>query len=155
MSKVTFRDLFDAELLQRESDKKKNTQPAVRGDLFIREPLPVDVEAMESAIVCFVSLSCASCIDLLPELGAFAEGYEGDFILVSSGTEEENNDLIRHFQFSFPVLTMSKEERLQKYASSTTPYAYFLEDGYIMNTAVVDSIQELDALIGRVERNEA
>lgn len=155
MNKVTFRDLFDAELLQKEANKGKNTQHAVRGDLFIREPLPVDVEAIESAIVCFVSLSCASCIDLMPELNAFAKSYEGTFILVSSGTEEENKDLIRHFQYDFPVFTMSKEERFQKYASSTTPYAYFLEDGYVINTGVVDNTQELDALIGRIEKNEA
>ncbi|REK71907.1 TlpA family protein disulfide reductase [Paenibacillus paeoniae] len=155
MSKVTFRDLFDAELLQKEAEEKGSSQPAIRGDLFLREPLPIDVESLDSAIVCFVSLSCASCIDLLPELNTFADSYEGTFILVSSGTEEENNDLIQHFQFSFPVLTMSKEERLQKYASSTTPYAYFLEDGYIINTAVVDSTGELNELIGRVEKNEA
>lgn len=155
MSKVTFRDLFDTSQLQEEEQKKKNReQQTVRGDLFIRQPLPIDVETIDSAIVCFVSLSCASCIDLLPQLGTFASSFEGTFILVSSGSEEENQELIHHFQFPFPVITMSKDERLQKYGSSTTPYAYFLEDGYIINAAVVDNTKELDDLIGRIEKNE-
>ncbi|TYP73147.1 TlpA family protein disulfide reductase [Paenibacillus methanolicus] len=152
MSKVSFRDLFDADLLAKdEADKQKREQRTVRGDLFIREKLSIDVASIELAVVCFMSLSCASCIDLLPQLPAFADHFEGTFILVSSGTEEENNELASHFGFSFAVITMSKEERLRKYGSSTTPYAYFLEDGYVMNAAVVDSIPELHALIGRVE----
>lgn len=151
MSKVTFRELFDAEVLARsEARKKEREQQAVRGDLFIRQPLAIDVEAIESSVICFISLTCSSCIDLLSELTAFTNHYEGTFILISSGTEEENKAFTEHFQFQFPILTMTKEVRLAKYGTTATPYAYFLEDGYVVNAAIVHDSQDLNNLTGLI-----
>jgi len=56
-------------------------------------------------IVCFVSLYCKVCIDLLPDLNEVS----GNFILITDGSLEENKEIQNAFNYIFPIISLDHD----------------------------------------------
>lgn len=151
MGKISFRELFSREAEEDEFLPRhlrgKPAPPQRLGDPFIHEELPLDLKTIPDAMVGFVSLTCKSCIEILPEIKEFTGAYTGTFILASSGSAEENRIMADSLEFSFPVLTVSADDVKNLYGIKSTPYALRLQYGTISGGFPVHSMQDLyDAL---------
>ncbi|EGL16364.1 MULTISPECIES: hypothetical protein [Paenibacillus] len=150
MGKISFRELFSREAAEDEFLPRhlrgKPAPPQRLGDPFVHEELPLDLMTVPDAMVGFISLTCKSCIELLPEVKDFTEAYTGTFILASSGSAEENRMMADSLEFMFPVLTVSDDVKNQ-YGIKSTPYALRLQYGIISGGFPIHSMQDLhDAL---------
>jgi len=148
MSKLSFRDLFKRETLEREQayaagPTETAEQPFVPGEPFPGMDLDPRLADAERAAVLFVSLTCSSCIDLLPELVAFADNFDGLLLVVSSGKKEENEELVSYYDYSFPVHTMEENVYKAKFGLEATPGAIMLEKGLMMQKFTIQHIEHL------------
>ena len=100
-------------------------------------------------IVCLISLTCRDCIDLLPILKAFTETYSGWFVLLCNGTAEENDEIKKYFNFSFPVLQMN-DDTVRLLGVEFFPYSFLLNNGLIINQRIVHDNRELLELCNKV-----
>lgn len=151
MSKLSFRDLFKSETLEREEtayvpgqdEPELEHQPFVSGQPFPDFTLDAGLAEAEKAAVLFISLTCSSCIDLLPDLAAFGTDYDGLLIIVSSGQKEDNEELVRYYDYSFPVYTMEEKIYKAKFELEATPAAITLEKGIMTQRFTIQHIDHL------------
>ncbi|RJE90164.1 hypothetical protein D3P07_08090 [Paenibacillus sp. 1011MAR3C5] len=148
MSKRSFRDLFKRETLEREQSYSSSpvetaVQPFIPGVPFPGFALDARLAEAEKAAVLFVSLTCSSCIDLLPELVAFGTDFDGLLLVVSSGLKEENEELVRYYDYSFPVYTMEENIYKARFELEATPAAIILEKGLMMQQFTIQHIGHL------------
>ncbi|MFF2887467.1 hypothetical protein [Paenibacillus sp. NPDC057967] len=153
MSKLSFRDLFKRETLEREQSyasgpEETIEQPFIPGAPFPDLALDARLADAEKAAVLFVSLTCSSCIDLLPELVAFSASFDGLLLVVSSGLKEENEELVHYYDYSFPVITMEENIYKAKFGLEATPAAIVLEKGLMMQRFTIQHIGHLNEQIG-------
>ncbi|MBH5316410.1 hypothetical protein I6N90_01145 [Paenibacillus sp. GSMTC-2017] len=148
MSKISFKDLFspgaEEKIKQFKPARLQETKPSLlQGLKFPGEGVYDHFENHASAVVCIVSMTCLACIDMLPELSAFADSYKGKFVVISSGSEEENQELVRHFAYRFPVRSMSVEAYTERYGVDATPYVFHLMKGIVSHSYSIQSIRDL------------
>ncbi|REK77136.1 TlpA family protein disulfide reductase [Paenibacillus paeoniae] len=148
MSKLSFRDLFKRETLEREQVSAPRPddireQPFIPGDPFPDFELDSRLADSEQAVILFVSLTCSSCIDLLPELGSFSDRFDGLLVLVSSGLQEENEELARYYDYPFAVHTMEENIYKAKFGLEATPAAILLEKGLMTQRFTIQHIGHL------------
>ncbi len=93
-------------------------------------------------VVCSVSLYCKICIDLLPELGSINK----EFVLLTDGTEQDNEEIIKEYKYSFPVLSIDYDSFHNLIVD--TPCMMLVEtNGTILKIESVDSIAEVNSFI--------
>jgi len=148
MSKLSFRDLFKRETLEREQAYASGPVDTAEQSFIPGEPFPgLDLDPRladaEKAAVLFVSLTCSSCIDLLPELVAFSANFDGVLLVVSSGQKEENEELVRYYDYTFPVHTMEESAYKAKFGLEATPGAIMLAKGLMMQKFTIQHIGHL------------
>jgi len=80
----------------------------------------------QSALLCFISLSCASCIDLIPRIGSALQHFNGSTILFIDGTEEERREFVEYFHYDFQIEPLFSEDRMN-FKVDTTPFVYLLD----------------------------
>ncbi|MFD0587314.1 hypothetical protein ACFQZE_04835 [Paenibacillus sp. GCM10027627] len=143
MSKKSFRDLFDERTLAVADQMADPEEYKYRADAYLIHPLEADLQLAETTVICYLSLTCASCITLIPELSAFASTFAGQFMMLCNGTPEENAVMASHFQFPFPVLTINRDDARKKYGLVKTPMAVRLKNGIIEKETTVFSAGQL------------
>ncbi|GAV14330.1 hypothetical protein RQP50_19015 [Paenibacillus sp. chi10] len=95
-------------------------------------------------VYCVISLSCAHCIELLPQLSIFNGNIH--FSLITDGDELENNEIIRELKFDFPVF--SYKEPLEKANIYETPTSILVDvKGNIIEKMFTPNVSEIQALI--------
>ncbi|MGE7999049.1 hypothetical protein ACQKOF_10280 [Lysinibacillus sp. NPDC093190] len=93
-------------------------------------------------VVCSVSLYCKICIDLLPKLGNISQG----FALLTDGTELDNEEIIKEFEYSFPVLSIEYDSFHNLIVE--TPSLMLVEtDGNILEIVSIETIEEVNSFI--------
>lgn len=151
MSKLSFRDLFKRDTLERaeadmvppdETELDGDAAP-VQGELFPDLDLDERLEEAPVATILFISLTCSSCIDLLCDLGKFGERHEGLLLLVSSGSGEDNAELVQYYNYPFRVLTMEEKVYKSRYGLEATPAAMLLEHGVVKKQFTIQDIHHL------------
>ncbi|WP_422657768.1 hypothetical protein ACK8P5_18720 [Paenibacillus sp. EC2-1] len=151
MSKLSFRDLFKRETLEREQvyaaplldQEILMESPLVQGQLFRGLELDARLADAATATILFISLTCSSCIDLLADLAEFDARHEGVLLVVSSGSIEDNEELVQYYDYSFPVLTMEEKEYKARFGLEATPAAIMLEQGLVMRQFTIVDIGHL------------
>jgi len=151
MSKLSFRDLFKRETLEDEQaysapsfdEEKQMEAPLTEGQPFRGLELDAGLADAPKATVLFISLTCSSCIDLLPELVEFGARHEGLLLVVSSGSTEDNEELVQYYDYSFPVVTMPEKEYKARFALEATPSAIMLENGLVRKQFTIRDIGHL------------
>ena len=89
----------------------------------------------ENYLLCFISFYCVDCIELLPHLKEISEKFLGEIILFTNGSEEENIEISKYFDFDFTINTYTKEELAITYRVSMTPFVYLLDSNFIVSSA--------------------
>ncbi|OAB41155.1 hypothetical protein [Paenibacillus antarcticus] len=151
MSKLSFRDLFKHETLEREEtsfvppldEELLMESHLVQGQLFRGLELDDRLADAAMATILFISLTCTSCIDLLSDLAEFGARHEGLLLVVSSGSNEDNEELVRYYDYSFPVLTMQERAYKARFELEATPAAIMLEHGRVMKQFTILDIGHL------------
>lgn len=70
----------------------------------------VEVKDFSNGIIFFISLTCSYCIELLPHLSKIErEIAPRKMILMSTGSSEENRELLTYFEWDFKVLQLDKK----------------------------------------------
>lgn len=143
---INFRELF-----KRQSTGEE-IQPSEKGKLF---PFPDEVAYKSTTpcetVVCFISMSCLYCIDLLPYLKDFSTQMNEDFILISNGKKGEIEEIKSYFNFGFLLLSQSLSESTFTYGVTTHPYVFYIsQDGLVQSSTSFDDIAELQAFLEKV-----
>jgi len=98
-------------------------------------------------VVCFVSLTCSECIDLLGNLNGIASRLEHPLVLATIGRPQEIESLRQHFKFPFPIANLPDTIAYGHYRIEGTPYAYVLENARVRSKGFIHHEQELSALV--------
>ena len=104
--------------------------------------------AGRKVLLVFVSPQCPACVTMYPHLRAFSEKREDvQVVMVSRGSQEENQRLVEEEGFGFPVLVW--EDRVaQAYRVPGTPFFYVVsEEGVIENKGFANTREQLEVLV--------
>ncbi|GKU76516.1 hypothetical protein [Paenibacillus sp. L3-i20] len=156
MSKLSFRDLFKSDTLESDqfqapyisSEEEVTSDSLVLGQRFPDLSLDERLANTPSATILFISLTCSSCIDLLPKLLLFSQTYTGLLLLVSSGPQEDNMELVHYYDYPFPVLTMAEKSYKAQFQLEATPAAIILEHGLMKQRFTIQDITDLYRQLG-------
>lgn len=65
----------------------------------------IEIKDFSDSVIFFISLTCSYCIDLLPHLSSIENKLTSDnILLISTGSIEENKELVTYFGWKFNVL---------------------------------------------------
>ena len=99
----------------------------------------------------FSSITCPVCDTMYPHLRAFSESRDNlQIVLVSKGSTEENQEMVRQQGFLFPVLTLRDEdvEIVEEYQVPGTPFFYLIDqEGIIQSVGFVNTREHLQQLV--------
>ncbi|TVX96491.1 TlpA family protein disulfide reductase [Cohnella terricola] len=108
-------------------------------------PFPMNLRTMapngQTVAVGIVSLHCSHCVDMLPHLVTAVVKRRIPFVLVSSGTPQENANVAAYFGHPFPIVSIAEEDVQGRFGVEQTPYFYFVlgsgivADGFTADTA--------------------
>ncbi|MBH5320370.1 hypothetical protein I6N90_21490 [Paenibacillus sp. GSMTC-2017] len=156
MSKLSFRDLFKSDTLERDhsfvpyipSEDEITSEAHGLGMPFPDLTLDERLVSAPSAAILFISLTCSSCIDLLPKLLTFSNTYTGILLLISSASLEDNNELAHYYDYPFPVITMAENSYKSQFKLDATPSAIILEHGLMKQRFTIEDINHLYRELG-------
>ncbi|MGE7091118.1 hypothetical protein ACQKII_06575 [Lysinibacillus sp. NPDC048646] len=99
-------------------------------------------ELSRNTVVCFASLYCKICIDLLPGISKFNQ----DFVLITDGTQSDNEEIIKEFEYSFPVMSLNYDSFHDLVA--LTPSLILIDsNGIIQKIKEIDEIGEVSSFV--------
>ncbi len=82
----------------------------------------------QKVLLVFSSIKCPFCVELFPKLKTFSEQHkEMQVVMISMGTEEENQTLVSQQGFTFPVLEWGNEVA-KDYLIPGTPFLYVIDE---------------------------
>ncbi|PPB08225.1 hypothetical protein [Brevibacillus laterosporus] len=138
MSRINFKELFTKKKSGNNENSSEEIVPFKAGEDFPLEKLEINYDSSANCVFCFISLSCILCIDLLPQIPTFLEGYTDNFILVSDGTQEDNEEIAKYHCFTFPILSYTGS--YDNLHIPFTPYSYYIDE----NGKVIKGIHSTD-----------
>ncbi|REK77715.1 hypothetical protein DX130_12190 [Paenibacillus paeoniae] len=101
-------------------------------------------------LLAYISLTCKSCVDMLPTLIPAFNTYPGYVQLFTDGNQEENRELSHHFQPNFPILSLSPDEQRNVHKVFATPFLYRLNNNrVIQDCGIIHSIHDLNRIINQ------
>jgi len=105
-------------------------------------------------LLMFSSPTCPYCVQLYPEIKRYNQEMKLNsvvFIMLSSGTPEENQQLKLEEGFTFEILSADRRQ-FADYRIPGTPYFVLIDlDGKILATAMANSAEELDQLVNHIK----
>ena len=101
----------------------------------------------ESVVLIFSSTTCSACQDIYPSLKEFNERHpELAFLVISKGSDEENQNLAKQQGFAFPVLGL-QDDVAKAYQVSAIPFFYLIDgEGVIVSGGFISSLEQLESL---------
>lgn len=128
------------------SNTIKKTSKPIESSLMIGREFPyrlLDLEnPLTNKILCFVSLSCEICVELIPELKILDEYKKNSFILITDGDNEENEEIKKYFNFEFDMLSFVDDYR--KLSIPSTPYVFIIDhNNYVTDGQSIRSSTDL------------
>jgi hypothetical protein len=127
------------------TDKKNINNSYLHLDSFIdKEKLNIlELEEKGTYIICFLSLSCRHCLDLLPSL----TNLNGNFRIFINQEGEVANEIKDYFKFSFPVLGIDQRIYVDLDIENT-PFLVVIKNArviYLTENTDLYNIQELQS----------
>jgi len=140
VGKINFKELF-----QRNSQLNHEYEI---GDYFPESITLLSPNHENPVLLGYISLTCKSCVDMLPTLLTEFKLFPGDVQLYTDGNHDENEELSRHFNPGFPILSLSAIEQKDIHKVFATPFVYRLDSNrMIKNSGVIHSIDDLNRII--------
>ncbi len=105
-------------------------------------------------LLMFSSPTCPYCILLFPELERLVQEMTSEnvnFIMLSSGTPKENQELKLNEGFSFEVLNVSSQQFIDYNIPGTPFFVLIDQDGSIQEIIAVSSVEDLEKLFERIK----
>ncbi|PWW04731.1 hypothetical protein DFQ01_10612 [Paenibacillus cellulosilyticus] len=110
--------------------RKTQFVPFDENDRFPYEKLSLAHKLESNTIFYFISMTCATCMRLVPELRRF--NGNNRFILVTDGDQEETADMREYFGFEFPIYSYL-EDYDEHFNVPVTPFVYVVNaDGQVV-----------------------
>ncbi len=99
-------------------------------------------------LLAFTSTMCPACEQIYPSLKDFQELHPDIVVLmISRGSQEDNQTLVRREGIAFPVLN-GQDEVIRKYQVPAFPFFYLIdEQGNIASRGIALSLEQLENLI--------
>lgn len=95
-------------------------------------------------VVCFISLTCYNCINMLPQLKEIEAKCNEHLKLIILGSQEEVTDIKQHFNFNFEVFSADEELFYETYRVQQTPFIYEIDSNMIVQRSkTITDIQDL------------
>jgi hypothetical protein len=111
--------------------------PSVILDNWDGSSIDMNTFKQKSALF-FVSLSCHHCVDLLPHLQEIQSHSKIDILLFSTGTKEDNAEMVEYFEWDFPVISLEVESMEEIFKIEFMPFVLIVEQtGFVVNKGVV------------------
>lgn len=109
--------------------RKTQFVPFDENDRFPYEKLSLtNIES--TTIFYFISMTCATCMRLVPELKRF--NGNNRFILVTDGDQDETDDMRDYFGFDFPIYSYLEDYDVE-FNVPVTPFVYVVNaDGQVL-----------------------
>jgi hypothetical protein len=103
----------------------------------------VDAFLGKETFFVFASLYSKRCIELLPDLAdLLRHGLE--LAVVTNGEVEENDEIARHFGWTFPVFTMTNSEMAEQFKVYETPSIRIYGDqGLLLNKGIINAASDV------------
>src|SRR5690242_570032 len=90
-----------------------------------------------NAIIIFLSVSCTSCVDLMPQLLEMKKNISDSFVVFCTAKNDVIEEMIEYFQWEFPVIHLSASLMDQYFSINKLPSFVFInEKHYITNKEV-------------------
>jgi hypothetical protein len=134
-------------LFQRLFSHVKAETPATNG-IPVGQSFPHQRNINQPYIAVLLSLTCADCIKLFPDVVSIAKTTYGAIELHIIGSAKDVDDAISYFDISFPVYVVDSKEKLAAYQVYLTPYIYYIgTHGVVLQAAVVHTTEEVQQFI--------
>jgi len=144
MSLADLRKIFD----KKPAEKSGSIVPFEKDSLFPYSLIDNKYLPDNSYFICFVSLSCAICVDVLPDIEKINNFPKESFLLVTDGEDEENFEIINHFKYSFQLISFP--DSFLKFNVPSTPFVYFVSrNHYVIDYTTVESVEDIHGFIIR------
>ncbi|WP_159885810.1 thioredoxin domain-containing protein [Paenibacillus puerhi] len=132
--------LTDLKKLFAKENRKAKQLPYGKDELFPSD-LISHFPSTENYLIGFLSLGCSFCAKLLPKLQEFVANLDHEFILVTDGEPEENEEIKKFYNFSFMVISY---ENFSSFRVTKTPFFYKIGNGNkVISGFQIDTIEEL------------
>lgn len=136
-------------ILSKTANKELNPMESslTLGKEFPYQLLNVD-KPFSNVLLCFVSLSCEICVDLISELKEYDENMKRFFVLITDGDTEENEEIARYYNFNFDILSF--QDDYGKLNIPSTPYMFNLDgNNIVIDGLTIDSLSDVKELISK------
>ncbi|MFC5702309.1 TlpA family protein disulfide reductase [Cohnella faecalis] len=99
-------------------------------------------------VLFFISLHCTHCIDLTPSLSEIKQEFTNiDFVLFSTGDNEDNQEMSKYFNWEFPVVHLNQSGMELQFGINRLPYMILVVDGNIILSGVVYNKSDFSQLV--------
>lgn len=101
----------------------------------------------KEVLIIFVSLYCKRCIELLPDIdGLLQHGL--DLVLITNGEVEDNYEMVKYFEWTFPVLKMTNSNMAQHFNVHETPAVrIYNNQGLLLNKGIINEASDISFYI--------
>ncbi|MDD5369929.1 MAG: TlpA disulfide reductase family protein [Anaerolineaceae bacterium] len=134
------------------SDMPKGLQKGVKAPQFSLADTTGHIVTLEdfrgqTILVVFSRTTCPACQKMYPVLKSFHESHPSQvIIMISSGTEEENRQILIKEELDFPILKW-QDSITSTYQVPGTPFFYIIDgQGFILRSEFADSLASIEAL---------
>ncbi|MBD3919297.1 hypothetical protein H8B09_11075 [Paenibacillus sp. PR3] len=132
--------------------RKTEFTPFDENERFPYEKLSPTPKLESTSIFYFISMTCSTCMRLIPELARFNGNHR--FILVTDGDLEETEDMREYFGFDFPIYSFL-EDYDDHFNVPVTPFVYVVNtDGQVLEYGNGEQLDQIaQALNSEGDRN--
>jgi|GEM_PF-1969531 hypothetical protein len=125
--------------------RKTEFTPFEENERFPHEKLSSALKLESTSIFYFISMTCSTCMRLIPELARF-NGTKR-FILVTDGDAEETEDMREYFGFDFPIYSFLDDYDVQ-FNVPITPFIYVVDaDGRVLEYGNGEQLDQVAHLL--------
>lgn len=113
------------------------------GSNYPLDLLGLPTESEKIRLVCAVSLSCGHCLRLMPELKMFNESSHFEFLLITNGSEEDNEVVREQLGYNFHLISFA-DRPFVDIGIGGTPQTYFIDTrGKVISYKAIRQVNDL------------
>lgn len=108
--------------------------------------LGLPTESEKIRLISAVSLNCGHCLQLIPEMKIFNDAIPFEFLLITNGSEEDNEVVREQLGFNFRLISFA-DRPFSDIGIGATPQTYFIDtQGRVINYKVIRQVYDLKDL---------
>jgi len=134
---------FNFKSLFKPSQTRRELAPGEKLQLDLAMP-----QAGRTAFFGFISLSCSTCIELLPSLIEQVKHREEEACVVGIGAAEPFKELERTFGYAFEAISSEQARAAHIYS---TPFGCIVDsEGVVLRSGTIETLEDFVALLDGV-----